>query len=155
MKRRDFLKAAALTGLATTLKWKDGMDLMAQKQSTGSKIPDLVAVMGGEPAAMFRKAIVEMGGMGRFVKKGQRVTIKPNIGWDRSPERAANTNPELVAEIVRRMEKMLHQQWHRSGSQKRGCKSRARSRILVLSRSHLTQRQTAETGQHPYGHSRL
>lgn len=101
MKRRDFLKAAALTGLATTLKWKDGMDLMAQKQSTGSKIPDLVAVMGGEPAAMFRKAIVEMGGMGRFVKKGQRVTIKPNIGWDRSPERAANTNPELVAEIVR------------------------------------------------------
>ena len=27
--------------------------------------------------------------------------IKPNIAWDRTPEQAANTNPELVAEVVR------------------------------------------------------
>ena len=62
---------------------------------------DLVAVMGGEPVAMFRKAITEMGGMGRYVKKGQKVCVKPNIGWDKSPEMAANTNPLLVGEIVR------------------------------------------------------
>jgi uncharacterized protein (DUF362 family) len=35
------------------------------------------------------------------VKKGQKVVIKPNIGWDVAPERAGNTNPKLVAEIVR------------------------------------------------------
>ena len=29
------------------------------------------------------------------------VVLKPNIAWDRTPEQAANTNPELVAEVVR------------------------------------------------------
>lgn len=104
MKRRDFLKAAAITGLATTFKLTEGMDLMAQKSAktalkTGGT--DLVAVMGGEPAQMFRKAITELGGMGKYVKKGQKVCVKPNIGWDKTPEMAGNTNPELVAEIVR------------------------------------------------------
>jgi len=101
MKRREFLKAAAITGIASTIKLSDGMDLMAQKVSKTSTGCDLVAVMGGEPAIMFRKAIAEFGGMGRFVKKGYKVTVKPNIGWDRKPELAGNTNPALVAEIVR------------------------------------------------------
>jgi len=104
MKRRDFLKAAALTGLATTFKLTEGMDLMAQKSAKKALKAggtDLVAVMGGEPAQMFQKAIAELGGMGKFVKKGQKVCIKPNIGWDKVPEFASNTNPELVAEIVR------------------------------------------------------
>jgi uncharacterized protein (DUF362 family) len=57
--------------------------------------------MGGEPAQMFRKAITELGGMSKYVKKGQKVCVKPNIGWDKTPEMAGNTNPELVAEIVR------------------------------------------------------
>lgn len=61
---------------------------------------DLAAVRGGEPDVMFDRAIAAMGGMGRFVKKGQRVVIKPNIGWDVPPERAANTNPLLVKRIV-------------------------------------------------------
>jgi len=101
MKRRDFLKAAALTGIASTIKLSDGMDLMAQKVSKTGTNYDLVAVMGGEPAEMFRKAIASMGGMGRFVKKGYKVTVKPNIGWDKTPQLAGNTNPALVAEIVR------------------------------------------------------
>lgn len=101
MKRRDFLKAAALTGLATTIKFNGGMDLMAQKATKNTKVPDLVAVMGGEPAVMFRRAIAELGGMGKYVKKGMTVTIKPNIGWDRVPERAGNTNPQLVSEIIK------------------------------------------------------
>ena len=29
------------------------------------------------------------------------VVLKPNIAWDRTPEQAANTNPEVVAEVVR------------------------------------------------------
>jgi uncharacterized protein (DUF362 family) len=47
------------------------------------------------------KAIEGLGGMGRFVKKGMVVWVKPNIGWDRAPELAANTNPEVVATVVR------------------------------------------------------
>lgn len=69
--------------------------------ATPATAPDLVAVMGGEPEAMFEKAIQAMGGMQAFVKKGQKVVIKPNIGWDASPERAANTNPGLVGRIVK------------------------------------------------------
>ena len=63
---------------------------------------DLVAVKGGEPDAMFDVAIGALGGMKTFVHKGQKVVIKPNIGWDVAPERAGNTNPKLVARIVRR-----------------------------------------------------
>lgn len=103
MERRFFLKAVALTGVASSLKMVGGMEVLAQGAAAAPKAKgcDLVAVMGGEPAVMFRKAIAEMGGMGKFVKPGNRVTIKPNIGWDRTPEFAANTNPELVGEIVR------------------------------------------------------
>ena len=38
--------------------------------------------------------------MGKFIKKGDKVVVKSNIGWDKIPELAANTNPKLVAEIV-------------------------------------------------------
>jgi uncharacterized protein (DUF362 family) len=104
MERRFFLKAVALTGVASTLKMKDGLEVLAQNTNAAAGprgAYDLVAVMGGEPVQMFRRAIAEMGGMGRYVRPGNRVTIKPNIAWDRAPELAANTNPELVAEIVR------------------------------------------------------
>ncbi|MDR0830053.1 MAG: DUF362 domain-containing protein [Prevotellaceae bacterium] len=103
MDRRDFLKTLAVTGVAFSLKMSDGMGLLAQttKSAAGNQAVDLVAVMGGEPDIMFRRAIAEMGGMGKFVKSGQKVCIKPNIGWDKTPELAANTNPKLVAEIVK------------------------------------------------------
>jgi uncharacterized protein (DUF362 family) len=50
---------------------------------------------------MYRRAMQEMGGMQRFVRRGQGVVVKPNIGWDVSPDRAANTNPDLVGAIVK------------------------------------------------------
>lgn len=62
--------------------------------------PDMVAVMGGEPAQMLAKALEALGGVEAYVKKGQSVVIKPNIGWDKKPELAANTNPELVGALV-------------------------------------------------------
>lgn len=85
MDRREFLKTLALTGAAVTMKWDGVMDIMAQNTSQAGGC-DLVAVMGGEPAEMFRKAIAEFGGMGKFVKAGQKVVVKPNIGWDKVPE---------------------------------------------------------------------
>jgi uncharacterized protein (DUF362 family) len=103
MDRRDFLRALALTGAALTVKESGAITMMAQRFSGAAPTEnyDLVAVMGGEPEAMFRKAIAEMGGMGKFVKKGQKVVVKPNIGWDKVPELSGNTNPKLVAEIIR------------------------------------------------------
>jgi uncharacterized protein (DUF362 family) len=49
---------------------------------------------------MFDLGIQELGGMGTFVSKGQKVLIKPNIGWDVIPELGANTNPLLVKRII-------------------------------------------------------
>ena len=102
MDRRDFLKTLAVTGAVMTVQRSEAMDILAQKLTNagGGKV-DLVAVMGGEPEAMFRRAITEMGGMKQFIKPGQKVVVKPNIGWDKVPELAGNTNPKLVAEIVK------------------------------------------------------
>jgi len=61
---------------------------------------DMAAVRGGEPDQMFDKAMAAFGGMSQFVKKGDRVLVKPNIGWDVGPERGGNTNPKLVSRII-------------------------------------------------------
>jgi uncharacterized protein (DUF362 family) len=60
-----------------------------------------IAKSSRDPAALTRLAIDALGGMGRFVSRGDIVAIKPNIGWDRLPVHAANTNPLVVAEVVR------------------------------------------------------
>ncbi len=49
---------------------------------------------------MCDQALRMLGGIEAFVKKGQRVLVKPNIGWDVPPERGANTHPELVARVI-------------------------------------------------------
>jgi uncharacterized protein (DUF362 family) len=63
--------------------------------------PHLVVVQGGEPQALVQRALEDMGGIRRFVSRQDVVVLKPNIAWDRTPEQAANTNPEVVAEVVR------------------------------------------------------
>jgi uncharacterized protein (DUF362 family) len=47
------------------------------------------------------EAMRSLGGMGRFVSKGDIVWVKPNIGWNRPAELAANTNPDVVGTLVR------------------------------------------------------
>jgi uncharacterized protein (DUF362 family) len=58
-------------------------------------------VQGGEPRELVQRALEDLGGIRRFVSRQDVVVLKPNIAWDRTPEQAANTNPELVAEVVR------------------------------------------------------
>ena len=101
MKRRDFFKSAALAGLAAAFSPKAFGITSTGKSLAVQSEPDMVAVMGGEPAAMLTRALKELGGIGHYVKKGNKVVIKPNIGWDRKPELAANTNPELIGTLVR------------------------------------------------------
>lgn len=59
------------------------------------------AARDGEPRELARQALESLGGIRRFISGGDSVVLKPNIAWDRTPEQAANTNPELVAEVVR------------------------------------------------------
>ena len=101
MKRRDFFKSAAALGVASLFKTNALGAALSGKQLKVHAGPDLVAVMGGEPDVMLERALKELGGIKNFVKRGQKVVIKPNIGWDRKPELAANTNPELVGTLVR------------------------------------------------------
>jgi uncharacterized protein (DUF362 family) len=63
--------------------------------------PPLVVARGGSPPLLVRAAVDAVGGMGRFVRPGETVLVKPNMAWDRTPEQGANTNPEVVAEVVR------------------------------------------------------
>jgi uncharacterized protein (DUF362 family) len=71
---------------------------------TQAKGPDpilAIAKSSQDPALLVRRAIEALGGMKRFITRGDIVAIKPNIGWDRLPVHAANTNPRVVAEVVR------------------------------------------------------
>ncbi len=103
MKRREFFikSAAAGIGTAAYLKFGNNLSLFANTKTAPEDIFDLVAIKGGEPDEMFKRAIKSLGGMKNFVKPNQTVVVKPNIGWDVSPERAGNTNPKLVGQIVK------------------------------------------------------
>ncbi len=68
--------------------------------AANAKFPDVVIAQGGEPAQLVQAAMRELGGIERFVSRNDVVLVKPNIGWDRTPEQAANTNPDVVAEVV-------------------------------------------------------
>ncbi|MBF0410214.1 MAG: DUF362 domain-containing protein [Candidatus Riflebacteria bacterium] len=113
MKRRELLKVIGSTVIAgvalpagillgQSANALNATDSAGSILSASSSIfPDVVWVENGEPEQLLAAALKEMGGMSRFVSKGDVVVVKPNIGWDRSPEQAANTNPKLIAEIVK------------------------------------------------------
>lgn len=102
MDRRDFIKKSIQAGiiLGSANSFGRHFNLFASQTPYPTNNYDLAAIKGGEPDVMFDKAIESLGGMKAFVKKGQKVVVKPNIGWDVVPERAANTNPILVKRIV-------------------------------------------------------
>ncbi len=69
----------------------------APAREAGDDSPSATAT----PEQLVRRALEAMGGMGRFVSRGDVVVVKPNIGWDRMPVHAANTNPEVVGAVIR------------------------------------------------------
>jgi uncharacterized protein (DUF362 family) len=87
----------AWAAAAPLLRWKV---LAGEKPAVAPAYSDLVAVKDGSPVQMFELGIETMGGMNRFVKAGQTVLVKPNIGWNKTPVEGATTNPELVGRIV-------------------------------------------------------
>ena len=95
--RREMLKLFLAGAGATLCPWPWKTIVSA----TTSSHPDLVISKGTSPARITEAALQALGGMGRFVSRGDVVLVKPNIGWDRTPKQAANTNPEVVATLVR------------------------------------------------------
>lgn len=91
MKRRAFIR---LLGLSAVFHHWLLKDLFA----AGG--PVVAVAEGKDHARLVREAIAALGGMERFVKKGDVVVVKPNMGWDRTPEQAANTNPMVVRAVV-------------------------------------------------------
>ena len=112
--RREFLSQAALAGTAVTV---GGLSPLAMAQSqapvttSDGAVQMAIARWKGEKLAddklepmavkLTEQAIEALGGMGKFVKKDDVVWIKPNMAWDRKPEFAANTNPDVVATLIR------------------------------------------------------
>jgi uncharacterized protein (DUF362 family) len=72
-----------------------------RKGTAWAAAPAELAAVKGAAGAATRRAVELLGGMKRFVRPGQLVVVKPNIGWDRAPEQAANTSPEVVETVVR------------------------------------------------------
>ena len=73
MKRREFVSKSVGLGVAGAIApLFGGFDSLASKPAVGNRY-DMAAVRGGEPVAMFDKAIEALGGMKRFVKQGQKV----------------------------------------------------------------------------------
>ena len=99
MDRRQFMRDVFL--------WSVGMSLsiprftIVEEVLAAEKPQPLLSVARGEDyAALVAKVLAPLGGMGRFVNPGDRVVIKPNIGWDRSPEQGATTHPLVVKALV-------------------------------------------------------
>jgi uncharacterized protein (DUF362 family) len=121
--RREMLKRLGLTagvlGGAAVLgrgRWDQGGFGVAAGQGARQvrdyrlrdRAPDLAELAiakgkPGEPATadqLVRRALEAMGGIKRFVSRGDIVVVKPNIGWDRMPIHAANTNPDVVGAVI-------------------------------------------------------
>ena len=108
MSRRRFLRALAASGVA----WSSGRLLRPawaapparnRRRPEGlAELDSVVAVAQGKGPEANTQAVLEaLGGIGKFVNKGDLVAVKPNIAWNRTAAQGANTNPEVVAAVVR------------------------------------------------------
>jgi len=98
MNRRHFLKTAMITGVSLTL--PDVLHPFGGNLQAAEKA-DLVVARGPSPERITKAAVDGLGGIRRFISRGDVVVVKPNVGWDRTPEYAATTNPEVVSTVVR------------------------------------------------------
>ena len=92
MTRRKFLKTTA-AGVALGLAGTHSFSIAREEV-------DLAAI-SGDPVAATKKALEVLGGISRFVKKGQRVILKPNMSFTRTPEFGATTHPQVVATVAK------------------------------------------------------
>ena len=116
MRRREFIQWATLGSMAVLGlpgcggKSSADVGIPPQRQPAApptasvasSGNPAMVVVNGADPDDLIERGLQAMGGIGRFVKPGQSVVIKPNFSVPRTPDQAATTNPMMVAALVKR-----------------------------------------------------
>ncbi len=98
--RRDFLKSIVsfiITVFVSYFFPKKALSLPPQS-SKGKSI--LAVASGKNKKELIKSALQSLGGIERWVKPGNRVVIKPNAAWSRTPEEAANVHPELVTSLI-------------------------------------------------------
>jgi len=100
MDRRAFIRNSLSAAMATaTVGSLPLLDLLSSP-ALAAEAPPLAVRKGTQVAALVAELLAALGGMGQFVKPGETVVVKPNIGWDRTVELAANTHPEVVKALV-------------------------------------------------------
>jgi uncharacterized protein (DUF362 family) len=99
MNRRQFIKEVFL--------WSAGVSLAIPRfnilpEALAADRPQalLSLAQGEDYSTLVARVLAPLGGMGQFVRPGQKVVVKPNIGWDRNPEQAATTHPLVVRALV-------------------------------------------------------
>jgi len=96
--RRDFIKRTLQIGTLLSLSPSVVQRLGAEETSSPA-LPDLAEVIGdGVPAT--KESINLLGGISRFVKRGDRVVLKPNMSFPNPPSMATTTHPEIVATVA-------------------------------------------------------
>ncbi|MHC4223144.1 MAG: DUF362 domain-containing protein [Planctomycetota bacterium] len=60
----------------------------------------MVIARGTDARKLVDASLEEMGGIGRFIEKGDRVLVKPNAAFDRPAWQGATTNPDLLGAVV-------------------------------------------------------
>ncbi|MBM9537663.1 DUF362 domain-containing protein [Desulfobulbus alkaliphilus] len=99
MDRRQFIRDIVLwsAGIAlVTPRFAIRPEALAAEQAS----PLLSVAKGEDYPALVTRVLEPLGGMAHFVQPGDKVVVKPNIAWDRSPEQAANTHPLVVQALV-------------------------------------------------------
>lgn len=91
MDRRSFLKMLGLSSLFTNV-------LIRELCAAERPVVAIAEDRNFERGTL--AAVNALGGMKRFVKPGDVVVVKPNIGWDRRPEQAATTHPQVVRTVA-------------------------------------------------------
>src|SRR4030043_2167078 len=96
--RRQFIKGTAVA--ATFPLFSKSLPFYGSLAPAAEE-SDLVIAKSGSPSQLLQAAMTPLGGMGRFVKKGQRVVIKANIAWARTPDQACTNNPALFSALIK------------------------------------------------------
>ena len=96
--RRDFLKRTLSIGTALSLS-PSLMQRLRAEDIPSPALPHLAAAIG-DPVQATEESINLLGGISRFVKRGARVVLKPNMSFPNPPSMATTTHPEIVATVA-------------------------------------------------------
>lgn len=92
--RREVLGGLAATAAALPSRVALGSEPSARAPA------ELVEVSGTDRKAMVKAALAALGGMGAFVKRGQRVVLKPNLAFANPVAWATGTHPDTLAAVA-------------------------------------------------------